>query len=94
MCVATGHLGLSTKTKVDAPMLHPLKEVMEVACGLFHSCAVTASGSLYTLGENSHYTCGRGGSEPSLSPEFLLSGAYHSFATLEDGRVVWVEAPK
>jgi alpha-tubulin suppressor-like RCC1 family protein len=76
-------------------MLHPLKEVTEVACGLYHSCAVTASGSLYTWGENSHYACGRGGSAPSLSPEFLLGGvkkvacgAYHSFATLEDGRVV------
>lgn len=91
----SGRLGLGNKEVVTQPTLHPLQGVTEIACGLYHSCAITSSGSLFTWGENAHYGCGKKG-DGFLSPELILEegakkvtcGGYHTFVTLVDGSVV------
>jgi alpha-tubulin suppressor-like RCC1 family protein len=46
----SGELGLGYNIPRYEPTLHPLPNVVEIACGMFHSFVITKDGELYAFG--------------------------------------------
>ncbi|XP_047668106.1 probable E3 ubiquitin-protein ligase HERC3 isoform X2 [Tachysurus fulvidraco] len=75
------------------------RHVVQVACGNYHSIALTEDGQLFTWGQNSRGQLGLGNKSPSFHPPQLLeslcgipltqisAGGYHSFALSLSGAV-------
>eukprot|EP00743_Colponemidia_sp_Colp-15_P002521 GILK01002733.1.p1 GENE.GILK01002733.1~~GILK01002733.1.p1 ORF type:complete len:871 (-),score=95.60 GILK01002733.1:101-2677(-) len=97
-----GVAGLGGAASTDVPtIVHTLKErfIKQVACGHFHSLALTDKGDLYAWGRGTSGQLGvRKGSDVETVPRFLncfsgiaiqavACGAAHSLALSEDGRV-------
>ncbi|KAG5681672.1 hypothetical protein PVAND_011086 [Polypedilum vanderplanki] len=75
------------------------KHIVQVACGHFHTLALTNSGELYSFGNNSHGQCGLGFvSDKVLKPtlvaslvglpiSYIVCGANHTFVLSKSGSI-------
>ncbi|XP_030028644.1 probable E3 ubiquitin-protein ligase HERC4 isoform X2 [Manduca sexta] len=75
------------------------KTVIQIACGAYHSIALTNNGELYTWGANSYGQCGLGNmSNKEMTPQqitslvgvpiaLIASGSNHTFALSKSGAV-------
>jgi alpha-tubulin suppressor-like RCC1 family protein len=83
---------LPTKeTKVHVPLLHPLRDVLKVACSCFASVVLTKDGQVHHWGSIEDY--GRALPPPPIhDPVILAVGTTHAVALLQDGSLVgWGE---
>lgn len=104
-CNSMGQLGLDPKNESnshDVPTIVRLlatKSVVQIACGSYHSLALTNNGDLYAWGANSYGQCGLGTmSNKETVPQHIASllgvpisliacGSNHTFALSKSGAV-------
>ncbi|DAZ94789.1 TPA: hypothetical protein N0F65_002402 [Lagenidium giganteum] len=97
-----GQLGTENAGVTSTPVLidRPLDSMMvsRVACGYYHSIALTVEGRLYAFGRNDHGQLGLGHNQHVRKPALIEAlckvrvadvacGCYHTLALSEEGRV-------